>query len=153
MRVQELTVGECEEILVRSNIGRLACAHDNQPYIVPINFSFDRVRRCLFAFSPFGQKIEWMRQNPKVCVEIDEIEDKDNWISVVVFGHYHELGDSLADQASRHVAQQLFASREQWWLPAGATVASREPRAVVLYRVDISRLTGRRAGRDARPDR
>lgn len=27
----------------------------------------------IYVLSTFGQKIEWMRTNPKVCVEIEEI--------------------------------------------------------------------------------
>lgn len=148
MRVQELSGAECDEVLTRSVLGRLACAHDNQPYIVPIHFSFDPSRRCLFAFSAVGQKVEWMRENPRVCVEVDDVTDNLHWTSVVAFGHYHELGESLADRAAKIVAQELFASRREWWLPAGAKVGSKEPEAVVLYQIRISRVTGRRASRD-----
>jgi nitroimidazol reductase NimA-like FMN-containing flavoprotein (pyridoxamine 5'-phosphate oxidase superfamily) len=38
-----------------------------------------------------GQKIEWMRLNPLVCVEIDEIPSDVDWTSMVVRGRYEEL--------------------------------------------------------------
>ena len=65
MRIHELSVAECEDVLARCDLGRLGCAHENQPYVVPIHFSFDSERKCLYAFSTIGQKIAWMRQNPK----------------------------------------------------------------------------------------
>ena len=82
MLVHELSATDCLEVLRRSDLGRLACAHNDQPYVVPIHFSFDAGRNCLYACSTVGQKIGWMRQNPKVCLEIEEFADKDHWTTV-----------------------------------------------------------------------
>lgn len=35
----------------------------------------------LYAISAIGQKIEWMRANPLVCVEVDNITSDDEWMS------------------------------------------------------------------------
>ena len=91
MLIHELSAEECADHLGRTSVGRLACALFHQPYIVPIHFSFDAERGCLYAFSMVGQKIEWMRQNPLVCLEFDELTTHGQWASVVVFGHYEEL--------------------------------------------------------------
>jgi uncharacterized protein len=148
MLIHELSAPECVAILERSDLGRLGCAHNDQPYIVPIHFSFDPARRCLYAFSTIGQKIEWMRENPKVCVEVEDVADPANWTTVLAFGRYEEMGDSLQDAAARETARRLFEGRPEWWLPAAAKVASRDERAsVLIYRIQIDRLTGRRAGR------
>jgi nitroimidazol reductase NimA-like FMN-containing flavoprotein (pyridoxamine 5'-phosphate oxidase superfamily) len=149
MRVHELDRAECEAVLRRTEMGRLACARDNQPYIVPIHFSFDLGAYCLYGFSTVGQKIEWMRENPKVCLEVAEVTDKDHWMSVVVFGRYEEVHDSLDGEGARAYAWELFRRRPEWWFPAAATVAGREPAAVVIYRIHIDQLTGRRASRDS----
>jgi nitroimidazol reductase NimA-like FMN-containing flavoprotein (pyridoxamine 5'-phosphate oxidase superfamily) len=54
-------------------------------------------RRCpdFYCFSTLGRKIEWMRENPLVCVEVDEIVAHDNWLSVVALGHYLEFFPTL----------------------------------------------------------
>ena len=70
MQVRDLTETECQEVLQRLNLGRIACAKDNQPYVVPAYFYLDG--RYLYSFGTLGQKIEWMRANPRVCVEVDE---------------------------------------------------------------------------------
>ena len=147
MRIHELTDAESAAVVGRSELGRLACARNDQPYIVPIHFNFDADRRCLYAFSSVGQKIQWMRENPKVCVEVDEITDKDHWTTVLIFGGYEELGDSPDDRAARQRAQEFFESRPEWWLPAAAKTTSREPHALVVYRIRIDRLSGRQAAR------
>src|SRR5262249_37750915 len=70
MLIHELTRTECTDILGRSSIGRLACSHFDQPYIVPISYSFDAEEDCVYGFSTVGQKILWMRENPKVCLAV-----------------------------------------------------------------------------------
>src|ERR1700674_1399373 len=91
MLIQELTRQASLDLLARLHLGRLACAQENQPYIVPIYFAYND--GCLYSFSTVGQKIEWMRANPLVCVEADEVVSPQQWVSVVVFGRYEELPD------------------------------------------------------------
>ena len=148
MLIHELSPTDCVELLKRSDLGRLGCAHENQPYIVPIHFSFDVVGPCLYAFSTVGQKIEWMRENPKVCIEVEDVADKDHWTTVLAFGRYEEMGDSPADRAARATAERLFQQRPEWWLPGAAKLGSGERHAMLVYRILIDRLTGRRASRD-----
>ena len=150
MLVHELTADQCREVLGRTNLGRLACARDNQPHIVPIYFSFDLEENCLYSFSTVGRKIEWMRKNPKVCVELEEIADQFHWTTVLVTGRYAEIRHAEQDGAVRDRAQALFQQRQEWWLPATAPLASGAERdRAVFYRIQIDRLTGRRAARPA----
>ena len=147
MMIHELSAEECAEYLGRTSVGRLACALSHQPYIVPIHFSFDAERTCLYAFSMVGQKIQWMRKNPRVCVEVEEITSKNHWTTVLVFGRYHEISRNAKDSDDRQRVERLFQIRPEWWLPAAATVPSREHHDMVLYRIEIDRMTGRRAAR------
>jgi nitroimidazol reductase NimA-like FMN-containing flavoprotein (pyridoxamine 5'-phosphate oxidase superfamily) len=151
MLIHELSAAECFEVIGRTHLARLGCARDNQPYIVPILLSFDAEHRCLYGFSAIGQKIDWMRDNPKVCVELDDISDKDHWTTVIVLGRYEEI-HSVPDEAiARRRAEQLFRQRTEWWFPGAARVASRAPKDVVVYRIQIDRVSGRRASRGPDP--
>jgi nitroimidazol reductase NimA-like FMN-containing flavoprotein (pyridoxamine 5'-phosphate oxidase superfamily) len=150
MTIHELTPAECREILQLTTVARLGCARDGQPYIVPVSLYFDAEADCLYGFSTVGQKIDWMRGNPKVCVEVERIVDKYHWSTVVVVGRFEEIGDSARDSHSRRRANELFEERPQWWLPGTAKLAAGEEHAIpVVYRIRIERLTGRRS---ARPD-
>jgi len=148
MLIHELTPAECRDVLRRASIGRLACARHDQPYVVPIHLSYHEQTESLFAFSTVGQKIAWMRDNPKVCVEIEEIADKTQWTTVLAFGMYEEIRqDAKADQAEA-AALALFQQRSEWWLPAASrVVGAPEHHAAVVYRIRIGRTTGRRTGR------
>jgi nitroimidazol reductase NimA-like FMN-containing flavoprotein (pyridoxamine 5'-phosphate oxidase superfamily) len=148
MIVHELTAAECRDILTRTNLGRLACARYNQPYIVPIFFSFDPDANCLYGFSTVGKKIEWMRENPRVCVEVEEIADQFHWATVVITGRYVEVRNADKAQAARERAKELFQQRPQWWLPGGAKLATGvEHDESVIYGIEIDALSGRRASK------
>jgi uncharacterized protein len=150
MIIHELTPEECLEVVSRARHGRLACARYNQPYIVPFFFYVDHERECLYSFSTLGQKIEWMRENPRVCVEVDEIVDQFNWCTVIVTGRYEELLDSKRDQEAKRRAYELFQQRSAWWLPgASKAVSGEEHHTPIVYRITIDRITGRRAAKPA----
>ncbi len=89
MLIQAMTVEECWAMLARNNIARLACARDNQPYIVPLRVDLDG--QFLYGYTALGRKIEWMRTNPLVCLECEEVTTDRVWASLIVFGHYEEL--------------------------------------------------------------
>ena len=175
MLIQEMTKNECLHILASTRLGRLACVRENQPYIVPIYFVYDEYN--LYSFTTVGQKVEWMRSNPLVCVELDEVKDCDHWTSVVIFGQYEELPTTpeleqempLANEAGRHTARltmtssleqshalALLQKHAEWWDPASAYSTLRNPDqslVPVFYRIRIDRITGRRSTRAALADR
>ena len=146
MVIQELTEQECRAMLARRYVARLACAHTNQPYIVPIHVDLEG--EFLYGFATLGQKIEWMRENPLVCLEIDELTAGGQWVSVVVFGHYEELPNTPEYECSRSVAERLFQRHPVWWEPASIPLATHEQRTPIVFRVRIVRVTGRLAAPD-----
>src|SRR5690606_38260872 len=147
MLIRELTGEECAEVLGRTFLGRLGCARADQPYIVPIQFSYDSEHECLYAFSMLGRKIRWMRENPKVCLEVEEVQDRDHWTTVLVFGRYEEIDRTPEEAEARRRAERHLTQRQEWWLPAAARTSTHEHQDMVLYRIAIDRLTGRRAAR------
>jgi nitroimidazol reductase NimA-like FMN-containing flavoprotein (pyridoxamine 5'-phosphate oxidase superfamily) len=148
MLIRELTKQECLDVLARTNLGRLACTQGLQPYVVPFHFAYRDNR--LYSFSMPGQKIDWMRANPLVCVEA-ELAKHEQWTTVVVFGRYEELPDTPEMQGERALAFDLLQQRAAWWEPgslkisqAGATPAL-EP---VFFSIDLMQITGRCASPD-----
>jgi nitroimidazol reductase NimA-like FMN-containing flavoprotein (pyridoxamine 5'-phosphate oxidase superfamily) len=148
MVVHELTASECREVLGRVSIGRLACCRAEQPYVVPVFLYFDAEGDALYGFAAVGQKIDWMRSNPKVCIEVDDVADQTHWTTVLVFGRYEEVGDSAPDDIARRRALHLFQQRPDWWLPGAAKrEGESEHHNALIYRIAIDRVSGRRASR------
>jgi nitroimidazol reductase NimA-like FMN-containing flavoprotein (pyridoxamine 5'-phosphate oxidase superfamily) len=148
MQIHELTTTACREVLSRMHVGRLACARSNQPYVVPISIAFDPSSNCVFSFSAVGKKIDWMRENPKVCLEVEEIEDRFHWTTVVIAGRYSEITTAVEHRDIRARALVLLERSTEWWLPGVAKLGERERHAVVVFQINIDSVTGRRAERD-----
>jgi nitroimidazol reductase NimA-like FMN-containing flavoprotein (pyridoxamine 5'-phosphate oxidase superfamily) len=149
MFIHEMGEFECRQALQQATVGRLACARDNQPYVVPIYFAFDG--HYVYAFTTLGQKTEWMRTNPRVCLEIDERISHNQWLSIIVFGRYEELPDLPKYEAARVKAHELLQQHVMWWEPAYVGAAHRDIQhsdTPIFYRIKIDRMTGHRATPD-----
>jgi len=149
MLVREMEQKECQDLLVRLSFGRLACVRDNCPYIVPIYFAAEPHR--LFAFATMGQKIEWMRSNPQVCIEVDEVKSHTNWSSVVVQGRYEEFPDTAKYAKERQLAQTLMEKRSMWWQIGFAAAQTRgqfDRDIPVFFCIHIDKISGRHATTD-----
>jgi uncharacterized protein len=144
MRIVEISQDECKQLLKRVSVGRLACSIENQPYVVPVCFAYEPEH--LYVFSTLGQKIKWMRQNPKVCLQTDKIENRSSWTSVVVTGTYLELLDPEYTDEKKHARERL-AKYSEWWTAALAERRERtsdlsiEP---VFFRIDVALMSGLR---------
>lgn len=152
MVISEMSRGECDELLARLCYGRLACAYKNQPYVVPTYFTYDAGR--LYAFSTMGKKIEWMRSNPLVCVEADEVKDRDQWVSVVVRGRYQEIPDTPKYEKLRREMETVLDETSRWWqtgFASGQTRGQSKQDVPVLYYIEIEEITGHRASPDPAP--
>lgn len=152
MLVKEMTLEECYRALKSNHLGRLGCAHNDQPYVVPIFFAYDGAHLYgsnIYALSTIGLKIEWMRANPLVCLEIDNVKTPRDWLSVVVRGHYQELPDTPEYEITRRHAYDLLSGHAQWWEPASAVAAGHGEQAEsfspIYYRIFIDHLSGRQA--------
>lgn len=143
MIIKELTRQECTAILLESRLGHLACVNDNRPYVVPVTFAF--ADNQIYGFSMIGQKIEWMRKNPEVCLQVDDFKDGREWKSVVVQGVYEELPDRIGSKRERDHAWSLLSKHANWWEPGGLKPIPASGTQHVFYRIRIETVTGRHA--------
>jgi len=151
MLIQEITREESLKLLARMHLGRLACAQGTQPYVTPVYFAYDD-HYHLYSSSTAGQKIDWMRANPLVCVEMDEVVSFHDWVSIIIFGRYEELLDTSDWTPERAHAYELLQRIAMWWEPAYAkTIVSgvERPLVSIFYRIQITQITGHRATPDS----
>ena len=144
--IQEMTRQASLDLLARTQFCKLACAQGSQPYVGPCYFAYNK--NSLYSFSTVGQKIDWMRANPLVCVEADNVVSPQEWVSVIVFGRYEELPDTPGYQSERAVAHNLLQKKAQWWEPAYLKTilqGTERPLVPVFFRIHIARITGHRA--------
>lgn len=137
------------ERLLRSEwIGRLGCHARERTYVVPVTYVYDGT--AIYGQTGKGLKIEMMRENPKVCFEIDHSPDIASWESVIVHGRYEELQDEAADAAVATLIGRLSKLRtsEGRTPPHGAgriEVGTEDagPRVEIVYRIVVDERSGR----------
>lgn len=145
MFITDITLEECRSILAGASFGRLGCSYQDQPYVIPIYFGYEA--EYLYVLSTLGQKIEWMRQNPKVCVQIDHLASETEWMSVIAYGSYQELLEPrFTDERNR--ARKLLERRTRWWQTALAARQAKTQNELIeplFFRIYVDSLSGLRA--------
>jgi uncharacterized protein len=139
----ELNRDEIEQLLLRTNIGRIGCSADRRVYVVPITYAYDG--EAVYAYSADGLKIRTMRANPQVCFEVEHIEDPAHWQTVVGWGQYEELSGADEERAAKLLLSRLGP------LPMSATALTRprihgvaqESARTTLFRIRLTEKTGR----------
>ena len=135
--IARLSRDESYALLRGARTGRLGCIAEGYPYIVPINY----VLEGDFAVSHSlpGRKIEAMRENPRVCLQADDIRDQFNWRSVIAYGTYEEITDAASRAQAINVLLSLFPELT----PVESRIAEDAGApAPVVFRVKIDRITG-----------
>jgi nitroimidazol reductase NimA-like FMN-containing flavoprotein (pyridoxamine 5'-phosphate oxidase superfamily) len=138
---RELSVAETEEFLRGQRIARLGCHAGGETYVVPLIYAYDDC--AVVAVTTEGRKTAMLRQNPQVCVEVDEYDTdgKGSWRSVIAYGRCEELAGDAVEPA-------LALLRERFARTAGRAA---EPRPlgsnVVVLRIRLDEISGRAVDR------
>ena len=135
--IKSLNQDQSLELLRKERIGRLGCVVDDGPYVVPVNYVFDG--ECAYMHSLPGYKIQAMRTQPRVCLQVDEIENELSWKSVLAFGTYEEI----TNQHERAEALNHLLARFSRLTPVESFMAvDADAPAPIVFRIRISKLTG-----------
>jgi nitroimidazol reductase NimA-like FMN-containing flavoprotein (pyridoxamine 5'-phosphate oxidase superfamily) len=139
--INNLSREESFALLRASSLARLGCIADGEPYVVPVNYVCDEVSVIIHSLP--GKKIDALRANPRVCVQVDEIRDHLNWTSVLAHGRYEEITSGAPRESA--MSQLLAAFPE---LTPVESVIARDAGAPapVVFRVLIDHVTGIREG-------
>ena len=144
-----LSSDEIERLLQRETIARLGCHDGTRTYVVPITYTY--VDGALLGHSIQGLKLEMLRKNPEVCVEVEHVDNLANWRSVIAWGTFEELeGEEL-----RHALELMQARFVALTLSETSVVPSilrpsdihtrigQSPQRSAVYRIRLREKTGR----------
>src|SRR5690606_7700196 len=102
----ELNKREIIDLLESQFFGRLGCHLNGETYIVPINYVYRK--DAIYAHSGEGKKIEMLRVNPRVCFQVDQIENMFEWKSVILWGIFEELKGEERQQAMQGLILRIM---------------------------------------------
>ena len=132
-----LSEDESLKLIERARVARLGCIVDGGPYVVPINCYYSD--GCLYSHSLQGKKISALRENPKACLQFDEVESDLEWRSVLAFGTYEEIGTPV----ERSEILNKLLQRFPMLTPVESAIAEDASYpTVIVYRIRIDRITG-----------
>jgi nitroimidazol reductase NimA-like FMN-containing flavoprotein (pyridoxamine 5'-phosphate oxidase superfamily) len=138
---RELSPAEIDEFLRSQRIARLGCHAGGTTYVVPLIYAYED--GAVVAVTTEGRKTTMLRENPRVCVEVDEYDadGRGSWRSVIAQGTYEELAGDAVEAA-------LGLLRERFARTAGREAEARSlgPDVVVL-RITLDEFSGRAVDR------
>jgi len=138
-----------EKILQRATVCRLGLAVADEPYVVPVSFGYED--GCLYVHSsPEGKKVEMIRQNPRVCFEVEVDEEvvrkrtpcawSIRYRSVIGWGRAALL---TVEEEKRHALDVIMA---HYGGSVPGAYADKALREVAVLRIRIEEMTGKRSG-------
>lgn len=138
---RELTRVECDDILARNHVGRVAFTFHDHVDIEPVHYVY--AEGWLHGRTAPGTKIAVLRHHPWVAFEVDEVDDLFDWRSVVVHGvvHMPDADGSPTDRAA--YARTLAHVREL--VPESLTASDPAPMRFLAFRIHVDAVTGRAA--------
>lgn len=87
---------EIKFILENNYIGCLGYIYKNRPYIVPTTYFFNKKNNTITCYSGEGHKINAMRKNNAISLQVASINSITDWKSVLVHGIFEQLSGSDA---------------------------------------------------------
>ena len=140
---------EIESIIQRAQVCRIGLSEDNVPYVVPMNFGYKD--NCLyFHCAKAGKKIDVIRQNNKVCFEMDIDQTivkpeghpcgySTKYRSVIGFGKAFLVDDFEEKAMALNIVTQHYSSDFYQF-------SEKELENVAIIKVEIDSMTGKKAG-------
>lgn len=141
-RIRDLSRAECDAILARNHVGRIAYAHGNRVDIEPIHYVFHE--GWLYGRTSHGAKLEatgytWW----PVAFEVDEVEELFRWRSVVVHGGFYTIPEDGVEGG--HEEWERAVERMRTLIPETFTPDDPVAFRRVLFRVAVQEVAGREA--------
>jgi len=145
---KEITdIDEIEELIKKAKICRVGLVDGDEPYIVPVCFGYEK-NAFYFHCAPEGRKIEIIKKNNQVCVEIDtdveiiSAEKPCGWStkyrSVIGVGRAHILENEAKihglNVIMKHYAEDTNAPEFE------------KLDAACVVKIDIESITGKKSG-------
>lgn len=135
--MKTMSSDEARKLFQVARAGRLGCIVNGEPYVVPVNFHLDG--DSLYAHSLPGLKISSLRENPRACVQIDQVENDLRWRSAIAFGAYEEI---TKPNERADILNKLLREFPMLTPVEAAITADGASQQVIVFRIRIERLTG-----------
>ncbi|HEX6629529.1 MAG TPA: pyridoxamine 5'-phosphate oxidase family protein [Gemmatimonadaceae bacterium] len=139
--IRALTTRECEALLRRNQVGRIAFSFDRRVEILPIHYVYDD--GWLYGRTSPGDKIAMWRHSHWVAFEVDEVRGLFDWASVVVHGALYLLRPEETEANAAEWERAVGLLRRL--LPETAGMHDPVPHRNIVFRIHADHMDGRMA--------
>ena len=145
---RSLSHAECDALLARNHVGRIAFVLRDRVDIQPIHYAYEA--GWLFGRTSEGGKLMTLAHNHWLAFEVDEVRGVFDWQSVVVHGTFHRIDPDGPPAERGAAARAVHLLREI--VPETYTAGDPAAFRTVLFRISIGEVTGRAASSVAAAD-
>jgi uncharacterized protein len=138
-----------EKIINEAEFCRVAFSHEDNPYLVTMNFGY-RENNLYLHSATEGRKIDILRKNNNVCFQMDirtelvKSASPCNWgvnyLSVIGFGKAHIIDNHSDKRAALDVIMAKYSPRNSFEYSDEAISK------VIVIKVQIDDITGKKSG-------
>lgn len=143
-RFRELTREECEQLLGRNHVGRIAFSFRDRVDIQPIHYVY--ADGWIYGRTAQGTKLTTIAHHRWVAFEVDEVEGVFDWRSVVVKGAFYVADpDTPNYPAQQDPGFSRGVTLLRSLIPETFTGADPVPFRGTIFRIHLDEVTGREA--------
>ncbi len=142
-----LTKQQIDDLLITAQVGRIAMAVANEPYVVPVNYLYQD-GKVYFHAALKGRKLEMIRANPRVCFEVDEMiainpgeracDYGAFFRSVIAYGNAALMADGQEKADVLSALTKRYAPHAQF-----ALVTEEDAKRVAVIVIELTELSGK----------
>jgi uncharacterized protein len=137
--IHKMSSAEIVELLQKIGYGHLGCIHAGKPYVIPMQYYLKD--DAIYMFTDRGDKSHDLNKNPDICLQVEELDDTENWSSITIAGRAGLLTDSTK---FAEIAQIIRSQN-----PTFSPVINRElddiselEKAIAIYQIHTDKIAG-----------
>lgn len=130
------------DLLMNGKVGHIAVIDDDSPYVSPVSYVIVDQKFCFRT--GLGRRVEAIRKNPSVSIEVTRTLPDGGWESVIASGEAAETDDQ---QLREEIVSALLSKyADVIGSPLSHGARNPIPQPATFVTVDLSEISGRSSG-------
>lgn len=111
LKIPHMEKEEYDKLIAENHVSRIAFMGDDYPYVAPFLYVFDG-HNLYFLSTKYGKKIQYVKRNPNVAVEIERFTpDMSSYTFVTLLGRLAEVSNDSEGMRIRKEFVDLIKTR------------------------------------------
>ena len=111
LKIPHMEKEEYDKLIAENHLSRIAFKGNDYPYVAPFLYVFDG-RNLYFLSTKYGKKIQYVKQNPNVAVEIERFNpDMSSYTFVTLLGRLTEVSEESEGRRIRKEFVNMIKTR------------------------------------------